>query len=69
MTNESLEQETLAAVQAYCRKRTLRSYSFTAESPVEIDNTIEAFLEEGHCMVDLKVIRMGSYVLVVVLYE
>ena len=64
-----LEQETLAAVKSYCRKKTLRSYSFTAETPKEIDGTIEKFLEEGHCMVDLKVVRLGIGVLVTVLYE
>lgn len=64
-----LEQETLAAVKSYCRKKTLRPYSFTAETSEEIDGTIGKFLEEGHCMVDLKIVRLGIGVLVTVLYE
>lgn len=64
-----LEQEMMSAVKHYCRKKTLRTYSFTAETPKDIDNTIDAFLKEEHCMVDIKMARMDLGLMVTVLYE
>lgn len=64
-----LEQEMMSAVKHYCRKKTLRTYSFNVETPKDIDDTIEAFLKEGHCMVDVKITRTDLGIMVTVLYE